>query len=85
MVPGSLANAFQHLFPEVSNKAIAFVGYGYLGATRAITNFRVPLSILKLAIIQKELNLSLNRTLKILIQKMLSSTPVLGIKMILKY
>ena len=60
MVPGSLANAFQYLFPEVSDKALAFVGYGFLGAARAITNFRAPLSILKLALVQKELNISFN-------------------------
>lgn len=60
MVPGSLANAFQYLFPEVSDKALAFVGYGFLGGSRAINNFRSALSILKLALVQKEINISGN-------------------------
>lgn len=64
MIPGALANAFQYLFPEVSNKPLAFVGYGFLGAARAITNFRSALSILKLALVQKQINISFNTDFK---------------------
>lgn len=60
MVPGALANAFQYLFTEVPNKALAFVGYGFLGGSRAINNFRATISLLGLAIVQKEINISFN-------------------------
>ncbi|MFA5692136.1 MAG: NAD(P)H-dependent oxidoreductase [Acholeplasmataceae bacterium] len=75
MVPGALANAFQYLFPEVSDKALAFVGYGFLGAARAINNFRSALSILKLALVQKQINISFNTDFKNANTKDMEFTP----------
>ena len=61
MIPGALANAFQYLVTDhLANKALAFVGYGYLGASRAITNFRASLAIMNVAVVSKELNISFN-------------------------
>ncbi|HEY8406149.1 MAG TPA: NAD(P)H-dependent oxidoreductase [Acholeplasma sp.] len=58
--PGSLVNAFQYLKPEVANKSLGFVGYGFVGATRAIVNFRTQLVYQQLAIVQQQINLNLN-------------------------
>lgn len=60
IVPGSLANAFQLLKPEVVNKALAFVGYGFLGAARAIVGFRAELAYQQIALVQQQLNISFN-------------------------
>ncbi len=60
VVPGTLQNAFQFLKPEVANKALAFVGYGFLGAARAIVGFRAHLVYQQVAIVQQQINLSFN-------------------------
>lgn len=58
VVPGTLQNAFQFLKVEVANKALAFVGYGWLGAARAIVGFRAHLVIQQVAITQQQINIS---------------------------
>jgi len=58
VVPGALQNAFQFLKPEVANKALAFVGYGWLGAARAIVGFRAHLAYQQIALTQQQINLS---------------------------
>lgn len=63
-VPGTLANAFQFLKAEVQNKALGFVGYGFLGAARAIFGYRSQLVYQQIAIVQQQLNLSLNLDFK---------------------
>lgn len=60
VVPGALQNAFQFLKPEVENKALAFVGYGFLGAARAIVGFRAEVSYQQIAMTQQQINFSLN-------------------------
>ncbi len=63
-VPGALANAFQFLKAEVANKSLGFVGYGFLGAARAIMSYRAQLVYQQLAIVQQQLNISLNLDFK---------------------
>src|SRR5690554_239368 len=58
VVPGALQNAFQFLQPEVANKALAFVGYGWLGAARGIVGFRAHLAYQQIAMTQQQINLS---------------------------
>ena len=58
VVPGALQNAFQFLSPEVNNKALAFVGYGWLGAARGIVGFRAHLAFQQIAMTQQQINLS---------------------------
>lgn len=60
VIPGALQNAFQFLKPEVANKALAFVGYGFLGAARGIVNFRAHLAYQQVAMTQQQINLSFN-------------------------
>jgi len=42
-IPGALKNALDHLFPEISHKPAAFVGYGGVGAARAVEQLRLVL------------------------------------------
>ncbi|WP_084301366.1 NADPH-dependent FMN reductase [Haploplasma modicum] len=44
VILGALANAFHYLVSKLNNKKLAFVGYGFLGLARAITNFRATLN-----------------------------------------
>ncbi|AOZ72713.1 NADPH-dependent FMN reductase [Boudabousia tangfeifanii] len=39
-IPGAFKNAIDHLSPELNQKAIAFVGYSWDGAIRAIEHWR---------------------------------------------
>jgi NAD(P)H-dependent FMN reductase len=39
--PASLKNALDHVFPELNRKPVAFVGYGNVGAARAIEQLRL--------------------------------------------
>lgn len=39
--PASLKNALDHVFPELSRKPVAFVGYGNVGGARAIEQLRL--------------------------------------------
>jgi len=58
VVPGALQNAFQFLNSEVQNKALAFVGYGWLGASRGIVGFRAHLAYQQIALTQQQINLN---------------------------
>src|SRR5574337_1315950 len=58
-VTGAFKNALDFLKPEFKNKAVAFVGYGGLGAARSIENLRVIVAELGLASTQRNVNLSL--------------------------
>jgi NAD(P)H-dependent FMN reductase len=60
VVPGTLQNAFQFLGKEVNNKALAFVGYGFLGAARGIVGFRAHLAYQQIAMVQQQINISFN-------------------------
>lgn len=58
-VTGAFKNALDFLKPEFKNKAVAFVGYGGLGAARSIENLRVIVAELGLASTQRNVNFSL--------------------------
>ncbi|ABX80864.1 NADPH-dependent FMN reductase [Acholeplasma laidlawii] len=58
LVPGALVNAFNFLNAEVNNKALAFVGYGFLGAARGIVGFRAHLAYQQIAMTQQQINIS---------------------------
>ncbi len=58
--PASLANAWAYVWKEVKDKALAFVGYGFLGASRSFFSFRAAISIVEVATVQKEINISYN-------------------------
>ncbi|MBN3490806.1 NAD(P)H-dependent oxidoreductase [Acholeplasma equirhinis] len=58
VVPGTLTNAFQFLKPEVANKAMAFVGYGWMGATRAIAGVKEQMTFQGLAIVSQAIHIS---------------------------
>lgn len=60
VVAASLANAWAYVWPEVKNKVAGFIGYGFLGGARGIFSFRAAVSIVEVAIIQKEINISYN-------------------------
>ncbi|SRR5690554_1025052 len=64
VVPGALQNAFQFLNKEVNNKALAFVGYGFLGAARGIVNFRAHLAYQQVAMTQQQINISFTTDFK---------------------
>lgn len=56
---GVLKNAIDYLSAEWKNKAAAFVGYGSLGAARAIEHLRTVTSALQIAHIPQTLSFSL--------------------------
>ena len=58
-VSGAFKNALDFLNPEVKDKALAFVGYGGLGAARSIENLRMIAGQLAMATTQTNVNLSL--------------------------
>ena len=58
--PASLANAWAYVWKEVKDKALAFVGYGFLEASRSIFSFRAAISIVEVAIVQNEINIAYN-------------------------
>lgn len=64
VVPGALQNAFQFLSQEVNNKALAFVGYGWLGAARGIVGFRAHLAFQQIALTQQQINISFTTDFK---------------------
>ena len=43
-VPAAMKNAVDLLYPEWNNKAVAFVGYGFDGGTRAVEQWRTILA-----------------------------------------
>ena len=58
-IAGAFKNALDFLKPEFKNKAVAFVGYGGLGAARSIEALRMVVAELGLASTQRNVNLSL--------------------------
>lgn len=53
-IPAPLKNAFDHLYSEWNKKAIAFVGYGTLGAARAVEHLRLMSIELQMAPIREQ-------------------------------
>ncbi len=58
-IPGPLKIAIDALMPQWNNKAAALVGYGGVGAARAIEHLRGILSELQIAHVRQTLTLSL--------------------------
>lgn len=58
-VAGAFKNALDFLKPEFKDKAVAFIGYGGLGAARSIENLRVIVAEQGLASTQRTVNFSL--------------------------
>ena len=56
---GALKNAIDFLFKEWNNKAAGFVGYGSVGAARAIENLRLIMGELQVADVRAQVMLSL--------------------------
>ncbi len=57
--PASLKNAIDYLFFEWNNKSAGFVGYGSMGAIRAIEQLRILMGALMIADVRAEVMLSL--------------------------
>ena len=55
-VPGTFKNASDYLKPELENKVVGFVGYGGLGATRAIDSLRLISAEQQLASVKTTVN-----------------------------
>lgn len=55
-IPGAFKNAWDYLQPQLHNKAIAFVGYGGLGATRSIDQLRLAAGEQHLASVRTTVN-----------------------------
>lgn len=58
-VPAALKNAFDVIYPEWNHKAVAFVGYGADGATRAVESWRLIVANAHLHAARAQLTLSL--------------------------
>ncbi|MCL2594720.1 MAG: NAD(P)H-dependent oxidoreductase [Promicromonosporaceae bacterium] len=58
-IPAVLKNAIDYLAIEWQNKAAAFAGYGFLGASRAVEHLRNMLSQLQVAHVSANLALSM--------------------------
>lgn len=56
---GAIKNALDYLKPELKNKAAGLVGYGGVGAARAIEHMRGILAELGVATVQRNVNLLL--------------------------
>ena len=55
----ALKNALDYLFAEWNNKAAGFVGYGSVGATRAVEQLRLIAAELQMATVRNQVALSL--------------------------
>ena len=58
-INGALKNAIDFLYREWNNKAAGFVGYGGVGAARAVSQLRVVMAYLQVATVQNQVQLSL--------------------------
>jgi NAD(P)H-dependent FMN reductase len=56
--PGALKNAIDFLYREWNNKAAGFVGYGVVGAARAVEHLRLIAAELQLATVRGQVALS---------------------------
>src|SRR5690606_6849376 len=60
-IPGALKNVIDFLYAEWNDKAAAFVGYGATGGVRAVEQLRLITSVLKIADVRTQVELSLSR------------------------
>jgi NAD(P)H-dependent FMN reductase len=58
-VPAAMKNAFDVLYPEWSDKPVAFVGYGADGATRAVEHWRTIVANARMVAVRAQVALSL--------------------------
>ena len=58
-VPGAFKNALEFLKPEVADKAVGFVGYGFLGGTFAMASLRGMTAEVKLASVRTMVSFSM--------------------------
>jgi len=58
-ISGALKNAIDFLFREWNNKAAGFVGYGSVGAARAVEQLRLVLAEVQVATVRNQVLLSL--------------------------
>ena len=58
-IAGALKNAIDFLFKEWNNKAAGFVGYGSVGAVRAVEHLRLVLAEVQVATVRNQVALSL--------------------------
>jgi len=58
-LPGALKNAIDYLYKEWNDKAAGFVGYGGVGAVRAIEQLRLVMSAVQIADVRSQVSLSL--------------------------
>ena len=58
-IPGALKNAIDFLYKEWNNKSAGFVGYGSVGAARAIEHLRLVMGELQVADVRAQVSLSL--------------------------
>lgn len=57
--PAALKNAIDYLFHEWNNKSAGFVGYGTMGAVRAVEELRILMGALMIADVRAQVMLSL--------------------------
>ncbi|MEU5977722.1 NAD(P)H-dependent oxidoreductase [Streptomyces sp. NPDC047315] len=57
-VPGALKNAIDYLFAEWNDKAAGFVGYGPVGAVRAVEHLRLVMAELQVATVRAQVALT---------------------------
>jgi NAD(P)H-dependent FMN reductase len=67
-IPGELKNALDHVFSEVSHKPAAFVGYGGVGAARAVEQLRLVLVEQRVAPLRDAVHIGLAEFMGILQQ-----------------
>lgn len=58
-ITGALKNALDYLYPELNNKAAAFVSYGSAGGARAVEHLRGILSEMQVAHVRNAVTMSL--------------------------
>jgi len=58
-IPGALKNSIDFLYKEWNNKSAGFVGYGGVGAVRAIEHLRLVMAELQVADVKAQVSLSL--------------------------
>ncbi len=57
-IPGAFKNAFDTIYPEWGNKAVAFVAYGADGGVRAVEHWRTVVANAHLFAVREQLSLS---------------------------
>jgi NAD(P)H-dependent FMN reductase len=78
-IPGALKNAIDHSYHELVRKPAAFVGYGSVGAARAIEQLRLVLAELQMAPVRNAVHVGMAEFLGMLQQgKTFADYPYLG-------